>query len=190
MAGLWGVQSVFDSYLIPLLGYFVARQLIQTRRAFDRFSHTLLALAIILAALTISEQLTGFSPFRVQSTSTYYTAGVRKVAVLLGNPAYIAVTLATILPLALIRLRTATSHRWRLCLRRGVPAYGNGDLLHLQPLGLDRGPVGHIGGAGALRLSSAGLRCPPLSSLPSLLCSAGAPCKTRPQASALPPRAL
>ena len=95
---VWATQSVFDSYFVPLLAYFFARQLIQEQRSYRALSSTLLFVGAIIAVSAIVEQLTGFSPFRGASASLIYSADVRKVAALLGNPAYIAVTIAMVLP--------------------------------------------------------------------------------------------
>ncbi|NOZ73319.1 MAG: hypothetical protein GXP38_15680 [Chloroflexi bacterium] len=112
---LWGLQSIFDSYLMPLLGYFIARQIITTPSRLRHFATTLLAMGIIIALLVILEQEAGITLFRFQNTSAYYTGDIRKVAGLLGNPAYIAITLAIIVPLALLRLlsdRTLPLRLW------------------------------------------------------------------------------
>ncbi len=111
---LWAVQSAFDSLLMPLLAWFITRQVIRSTGAWRGLLATALAVTAIIAVLTISEQLTGYTLFRVASTSVYYTAGVRKVAAVLGNPAYIAVTLALVLPFALDKLADTGSwpQRW------------------------------------------------------------------------------
>lgn len=117
---VWATQSVFDSYFVPLLAYFFARQLIQERRSYGALSSTLLFVGAIIAISAIVEQLTGFSPFRGASASLIYSADVRKVAALLGNPAYIAVTIAVVLPLAVVRLFEGTA--WRRWLYAGLVA--------------------------------------------------------------------
>ena len=110
---VWATQSVFDSYFVPLLAYFFAHQLIQDRRSYSALSSTLLFVGAIIAISAIVEQLTGFSPFRGASASLAYSADVRKVAALLGNPAYIAVTIAVVLPLAVVRLfEGGARRRW------------------------------------------------------------------------------
>lgn len=112
---LWGLQSIFDSYLIPLLGYFIARQLITSPQRLRQLATILLTMGLIIALLVILEQEAGISLFRYKNTSAYYTGDIRKVAGLLGNPAYIATTLAIIIPLALLRLisdHTLTLRLW------------------------------------------------------------------------------
>ncbi len=110
---VWATQSVLDSYFVPLLAYFFARQLVQDKRAYRALANTLLFVGAIIAVSALVEQLTGFSPFRTASTSLVYAADIRKVGALLGNPAYIAVTVAIVLPLAIVRLfEDGSWRRW------------------------------------------------------------------------------
>ncbi len=146
----WGLQSVFDSFLVPLLAYFIARQLIQTRAHFQALAALLMLVAAIIAALAISEQLTGFTLFRVASASTYYGAGIRKVATLLGNPAYIAVTIALVLPLASERLNASTD-------RRRLLGYATLLLFYLLAIYLTYNRAGWLAGALALVIPAIGL---------------------------------
>ncbi|NOZ50197.1 MAG: hypothetical protein GXP37_09155 [Chloroflexi bacterium] len=111
---LWGMQSVFDSYLMPLLGYFIARQLITSSRRLRTLATVLLGMGVFIAILVILEQEAGITLFRYQNTSAYYTGDIRKVAGLLGNPAYIATTIAIIVPLAILRLFSDDTFRQRL----------------------------------------------------------------------------
>ncbi|MCO6451736.1 MAG: O-antigen ligase family protein [Caldilineales bacterium] len=113
---LWGVQSAFDAYLIPMLVYFIARHLVQERRAFAAFAVVMLAIGAVIAGMAVTEQLFGYSPFRVESTSVDYADGVRKVAGLLSNPAYIAVTIAIILPLGVVKLTNSQNRQQQMTL--------------------------------------------------------------------------
>ncbi len=99
---LWGVQTVFDAFLIPLLVYFIARQLILRPEDFRALAKTLLAITSIIAIAGIIEQATGFAPFRASSTSVIYSGNLRKVGSFLGNPAYVGLALAVVLPLAIV----------------------------------------------------------------------------------------
>jgi len=73
-------------------------------------------LGAIVAVLTISEQLTGWTLFRAESTAEFYAPGIRKVAAVLGHPAYIAVTLALLLALAIEQLQARPGRRRGLLL--------------------------------------------------------------------------
>ncbi|NUQ39397.1 MAG: O-antigen ligase family protein [Caldilineales bacterium] len=109
-------QLAFDSYLTPLLAYFIARQLIDTPQRLRQMTNALLLAATIMAAMAISEQLWGVTLFRNTGTQDFYSAaGVRKVGALLGNPAYIALAIAVVMPLALARALETKRPR-----RRGV----------------------------------------------------------------------
>ncbi|NOX62343.1 MAG: hypothetical protein GXP42_10440 [Chloroflexi bacterium] len=140
---LWGVQSTFDSSVMPLLVYFIARQLVRTRQDLLKFGAMLMAIAAVIATFTITEQLFGFAPFRVASAATVYTAGVRKVAVLLANPAYIAVTIAIVIPVALERLLHSRSPA-------GKVFFSALTLLYLAAIALTYNRSGWISGALAL----------------------------------------
>ncbi len=111
---LWGTQAVFDSYIIPLLVYFIARQVIQSPREFKTMGSMFIIIGVLIAGLAILEQTTGLQLFRGTSTSAFYTDDIRKVGGLLGNPAYISLAIAIIIPLALSAITTSTSMRERL----------------------------------------------------------------------------
>ena len=110
---LWGVQAIFDSYIMPLLVYFIARLLITNRKQFQAMALTLLAIGSVIAGLAILEQTAGIELFRPESLATSYGGDVRKVGGLLGNPAYIALALAVIIPLAIAGAVNSTSRRTR-----------------------------------------------------------------------------
>ena len=99
---LWGIQTVFDSFLIPLLAYFIARQIIRTPDDFRALAKTLISITVIIAIAAIVEQTTGFAPFRVTTTGIIYSGDLRKVGSFLGNPAYVALALAVVIPLAMM----------------------------------------------------------------------------------------
>lgn len=104
---LWGVQTIFEAYVMPLLAYFLARNLIHNARDFDRLGSALLAIGAIIAFLAILEQTTGIAIFRYASSEAFYQPGVRKVGALLGNPAYIALALAIITPIGIHRMMSS-----------------------------------------------------------------------------------
>lgn len=113
---LWGLQAVFDSFLVAILAYLIARHLIVTRRQFRLLAATLLAVGAVVALLTISEQLTGWTLFRAANTAEFYAPGIRKVAAVLGHPAYIAVTLGLLLALAIEQMQGQPGRKQRFVL--------------------------------------------------------------------------
>ncbi len=99
---LWGVQAVFDAFLMPMLVYFIARQLILRPEDFQRLAKTLLGIGIVIAVAAIVEQATGFAPFRFGTGAKIYSGDIRKVGSFFGNPAYVGLALAVIAPLAIM----------------------------------------------------------------------------------------
>ena len=110
---LWGLQSVFDAFLMPLIIYFLARQLILRPEDFRALARTLIAITVIIAVAAIVEQATGFAPFRVGYTARIYSGDIRKVASFLGNPAYIGLALAVVAPLTIMLAIEARERSWR-----------------------------------------------------------------------------
>ena len=114
---LWGVQSVFDAFLIPLLAYFIARQLLTRPEDFQKLAKAVLGIAVIIAIAAIVEQATGFAPFRVGAGARIYSGDIRKVSSFLANPAYIGLALAMGVPLAIMLSIEAKGYRHKaLCL--------------------------------------------------------------------------
>ncbi len=99
---LWGLQSTFDAFLIPLLAYFIARQLITQPENFPKLAKTAVGIALVIAVAAIIEQATGIAPFRIGTTTRIYTGDIRKVASFLGNPAYVGLALAVATPPAIM----------------------------------------------------------------------------------------
>lgn len=110
---LTGFQAVLDSYIMPLLAYFIARYLLANKRDYRSLGNVLILMAVILAVLATLEQLFGIQLFRTETTADYYTRGIRKVGALLGNPAYIALAINVTLPMVLLRIIQATRPRTR-----------------------------------------------------------------------------
>lgn len=111
---LWGIQSVFDSYLMPLLVYFIARQMVTSGRQFRQLSIALVSIGLIVALLVIIEQTTGVRLFQSSRTAAFYGGDIRKVGSLLGNPAYISLAIAVIIPLALAGAMTEKTRGGKL----------------------------------------------------------------------------
>ncbi len=111
---LWGVQAIFDSYVLSLLVYFIARQLISNRKQLQALSITLLIIGSIIAGLAIFEQTAGIQLLRPGTTAAFYGGDIRKVGGLLGNPAYIALAIAVIIPLAIAGAVRSTSTKAKI----------------------------------------------------------------------------
>jgi len=94
------VQSFFDLLVVPVALYFLARNLIVSRRDLRAIMIVLFIVAFYLAFLATQEQLTGKVWFYPEDRSIYYTRSIRRVVSLLGNPAYIAVSIGMAIPWA------------------------------------------------------------------------------------------
>lgn len=110
------VQSFFDLIIIPAAVYFFARNLITTTRQLKTVMYMLVIVGLYLSVIAIHEQLTGVVWFYPEDRSIEYTASIRRVVGLLGNPAYIAVCIAMALPWAWYLLLTARRRRLLLLL--------------------------------------------------------------------------
>lgn len=95
------LQSLFDAHLVPLLIYFLAKNLVRTKRQVRWLIGSLGVIAGYLVLLTINEHLTGNELFVVYGRVSEYGENLRRVNSLLQNPAYIALALDLILPFAL-----------------------------------------------------------------------------------------
>ncbi|MDH7489585.1 MAG: O-antigen ligase family protein [Anaerolineae bacterium] len=94
------LQSFWDTWLVPALAYFLARQFFSTERDVKRIAITIAVVGLYLALLATHEQTTGIILFYPEDRSVVYTAHVRRVVNLLGNPAFTAMCLAVAAPLA------------------------------------------------------------------------------------------
>ncbi|MBC7223289.1 MAG: O-antigen ligase family protein [Anaerolineae bacterium] len=102
-------QALFDAVYTPILVYFVAKNLVRSRRDLDMLIGALGIIGTYLAVLTIREQITGEALFQPMGRSTHYTEHIRRVASLLGNPAFTDIILSMSLPLFLVRALRSTS---------------------------------------------------------------------------------
>lgn len=87
----------FESFLMPVLTYLVARNLITDERKIQGAQRALVAVAVLIALVVIQEQVIGYSWFPTTG-STAYGKHLRRVTGLLGNPAFHAVILSMTLP--------------------------------------------------------------------------------------------
>ena len=104
-------QSFFDLLVMPIAIYFLARNLITSRQDFRAVIYTLTVVGLYLAFLATREQLTGEVWFYPEDRSLYYTRSFRRVVGLLGNPAYIAVSIGMGVPWAWYLFLTARRRR-------------------------------------------------------------------------------
>jgi len=100
----WG-----DSYLVPLLIFFMTRLLIRTRRDTEWAITTFIIIGITLAAVAVEEQLSGRPLFLYSERSWVYTRSIHRLAGLLGSPAFFAIILAMVLPFIIHRWLTAAT---------------------------------------------------------------------------------
>jgi O-antigen ligase len=95
------IQAYFDAQLVPLIVYFLAKNLVSNKRTSRAFLVTIALMGAYLSALVIHEQLTGVILFYPAGRTIRYTAHLRRVVGLLGNPAFFAILLAMVLPFML-----------------------------------------------------------------------------------------
>ncbi|NLE75862.1 MAG: O-antigen ligase family protein [Chloroflexi bacterium] len=107
-------QALFDAVYTPILVYFIAKNLVRSRRDLYMVIGALAIIGAYLAVLTIREQTTGEVLFALQGRSVYYTEHIRRVAGLLGNPAFTDVIIAMTLPLLLVAVSRIRSLPLRL----------------------------------------------------------------------------
>jgi O-antigen ligase len=92
----------FESFLMPVAVYFIARNLIVDERKLAGAQRALIAVGVTMALVVLQEQLMGYTWFPAPGStgSTSYGRHLRRATALLGNPAFIGVTLAMVLPFA------------------------------------------------------------------------------------------
>jgi len=106
------LQQIFDVHLVPLLIYFLAKNLVRDRRAMRWLMGALFIIAGYLVFLTFHEHLTGRELFVVYGRVSLYGENLTRVNSLLQNPAYIALALDLVMPFLLrAGLRTHDSRR-------------------------------------------------------------------------------
>jgi O-antigen ligase len=104
-------QSFFDLVVMPIAVYFLARNIVTKTTELKAVMYTLIVAGTYLSAMAIREQLTGEVLFYPEGRSIYYTASIGRVVGLLGNPAYIAVSIAMGVPWAWYLFLKAKRHR-------------------------------------------------------------------------------
>lgn len=108
------IQAYFDAQLVPLIIYFLAKNLSVDRKTSKAVTGTLLFMAAYLSFLVIHEQLTGTILFYPAGRTVQYTTHIRRVVGLLGNPAFFAILLGMLLPFGFRALTNARAKMARL----------------------------------------------------------------------------
>ena len=103
------IQNWFDYYAIPFVVYLVAKNLITNRQDLRAAMHVLLIIGLYMALLATREQITGDVWFYPPDRSVIYTADVRRVVALLGNPAYLALVINMAVPFVVYLFATTPS---------------------------------------------------------------------------------
>lgn len=117
-------QTFFDRVVIPIAVYFLARNLITNRRDLTAVMYTLVIIGLYLALLATREQLTGDVLFYPEDRSIQYTASIRRVVGLLGNPAFTVLTINMTVPWTWYLLSNARRHRLALLVILGIMMAG------------------------------------------------------------------
>jgi hypothetical protein len=108
VAGLNGlnrsIQIILDKFLTPYLAFVLAKNLYERRGGFDRFIGAMSLIGGYLCLLVFHEQLTGRPLFYLLGRTTSYTASLRKIVSLLGNPLFLGTVLGMIVPLMLFKM--------------------------------------------------------------------------------------
>ena len=94
------IQTFYDYIVTPLAVYFLARNFITNYRELRFFMHAMIIVGVYMGVMATHEQLTGDVWFYVEDRSLYYTASLRRVVGLLGNPAFVAICSAMGVPWA------------------------------------------------------------------------------------------
>ena len=98
-------KAVLDSYLAPLVFYFLAKQLVNTRRDIERLFDALLIIGGYSAFLAIHEQLTGVTWLLPDSAGiAVYTGGLRILRSLWGTNAVFGSIFALVIPIGFYRM--------------------------------------------------------------------------------------
>jgi len=108
------LQNIFDAWLVPILIYFLAKNLVRDQRGMRRVIASLAVIGSYLVLLTVYEHLTGNEVFVIFGRVSRYGENLKRINSLLQNPAYIALALNMVLPFALRASLTAHDRaaRW------------------------------------------------------------------------------
>lgn len=104
-----GIQNVFDTVALPILGFFFARNLLHQHHHLNWMTIALAIIGAVLGFIAAREQLTHQSVLSPVTWRAAYGQFSVKVTSLFGAPAIMAMTLA--IPLPLVFLSAARSSR-------------------------------------------------------------------------------
>lgn len=141
---LWGLQAVFDAFLMPILVYFIARQLVRRPDDFRMMAKAFIAIAVIVAIAAIVEQSTGFAPFSTIVNARIYSGNIRKVSSFQGNPAYVALILAVVAPLTLMLATQGSRLKSKLGYGLALLALEGGIIATFNRSGMAGGLIGPL----------------------------------------------
>jgi len=91
-------KDILDLLVVPALVYFLAKNLTTTRKELKSVLLAMMVVGLYLSLLATREQLTGEVWFYPENRSVEYSANVRRVVGLLGNPAFIAMVINMAIP--------------------------------------------------------------------------------------------
>jgi len=101
---LGSFQVIFDLYLISILGYFLAKNLVVTRQDVEKVLTAFLIIGAYAGAYAIYEQLTGNILFaRQEYALTHYSENIRILRGLFGGPHVFGSIFAMALPMGFYR---------------------------------------------------------------------------------------
>jgi len=108
------LQNILDAWLVPLLIYYLAKNLVRDQRGMRRVIAALALIGSYLVLLTVYEHLTGNEVFVVFGRFSSYGENLKRINSLLQNPAYMALALNMVLPFAVRASLTARDRtgRW------------------------------------------------------------------------------
>jgi O-antigen ligase len=104
------IQVIFDSYFIPVLAYFLTRNLVLERRSLDKLLDAFLIIGAYTAVYAIYEQLTGnilFVEVKAGMSTGQYSEHIHVLTGLYGEADAFSVILGLMLPIAFHRFATA-----------------------------------------------------------------------------------
>jgi O-antigen ligase len=110
------IQGVFDAYVLPMLVYALARNLVDDARGARWIAGVVLAIGAYLAFLVLQEQITGVPLFAPDTVQLSYGTDLRRVVSLLGNPVFFGIPLAFAMVVAMVALNWQTTLRGRVLL--------------------------------------------------------------------------
>lgn len=110
------IQGVFDAYVLPMLVYALARNLVEDARGARWIAGIVMVIGAYLAFLVLQEQITGVALFAPDTVQLTYGTDLRRVVSLLGNPAFFGIPLAFALAVAMVAFTWQTTLRGRVLL--------------------------------------------------------------------------